>query len=155
MTPDRWLAATALLLGGLAAIAGEPYAPNSGQVDVNVLAQMIAREQDHVDAADLARWINEHKPGLRVVDLRSPEEFTQAHVPSAENLSLEQLGQARFADTDTVVLYSQGGTHAAQAWVLMRALGLRQVFFLSGGLDEWQKAGPAPERRVNPWRRGC
>jgi hypothetical protein len=37
----------------------------------------------------------------------------------------------------TYVLYSEGGTHAAQGWFLMRARGVREVFFLRGGLYEW------------------
>jgi 3-mercaptopyruvate sulfurtransferase SseA len=37
----------------------------------------------------------------------------------------------------TYVLYSEGGTHAAQGWFLLRARGVRDVFFLRGGLYEW------------------
>jgi len=36
-----------------------------------------------------------------------------------------------------IVLYSEGGAHAAQAWVLLRALGYKNVYFLRGGLYEW------------------
>jgi hypothetical protein len=35
------------------------------------------------------------------------------------------------------VLYSEGGAHAAQGWVLLRANGHRQVYFLRGGLLDW------------------
>jgi 3-mercaptopyruvate sulfurtransferase SseA len=35
------------------------------------------------------------------------------------------------------VLYSEGGAHAAQAWVLLRAAGVRNVYFLRGGILEW------------------
>jgi len=137
VTTSRWLAATALVLGGLAAVAGPPSPAARGEVDVTRLASMIVHEEDHVDAIDLARWIRDRKRGLRVIDVRSPEEFEAYRVPTAENVPLDQLTDAGFAPTDTVVLYSGGGAHAAQAWVLLRALGLRQVFFLSGGLDEW------------------
>ena len=34
-------------------------------------------------------------------------------------------------------MYSGGGAHAAQAWVLLRARGEREVFFLRGGIAEW------------------
>jgi len=137
MSPTRGLAAAALVLGSLAAVAGQPAPVARGKVDVTHLASMIVNEQDHVDAIDLAHWIRERKPGLRVVDVRSPEAFSDYRVPGAENIPLDALTQAGFAPTDTVVLYSGGGAHAAQAWVLLRALGVRQVFFLSGGLDEW------------------
>ena len=137
MTMTRGLAAAALLLGGLAGIAGQPVATARGEIDVNHLASTIARELDHVEAIDLARWIRDGKQGLRVVDVRPPAQFENYRLPAAENIPLDKLGLAVFAPSDTVVLYSGGGAHAAQAWVLLRALGLRQVFFLSGGLDEW------------------
>ena len=35
------------------------------------------------------------------------------------------------------MLYSEGGAHAAQAWVLLRLRGYRHVFVLREGLYEW------------------
>jgi rhodanese-related sulfurtransferase len=137
VTTNRALAATALVLGALAAAAGAPRPSTPGQIDVDELASMVVHEQDHVDAIDLAEWIRDQKPGLRVVDVRTESEFVEYHVPAAENIPIEALSRAHFAPNDTIVMYSQGGAHAAQAWVLLRALGYKQVFFLSGGLDEW------------------
>ena len=159
MNTTHWLGGAALVLGALAAVAREPSPLSRGQIDVNALATMISREQDHVDAADLARWITERRSGLRIIDLRSVAEFQASHVPSAEHVSLDELGQIHFAPTDTIVLYSQGGTHAGQAWVLLRALGLQHVYFLSGGLDEWTSVAtptaPASDSGLPRWRRGC
>ena len=42
------------------------------------------------------------------------------------------------------MLYSQGGAHAAQAWVMLRASGHRRVYFLRGGMDEWLADVMAP-----------
>lgn len=134
---NRSLAAIALVLGSFAAAAGTPSRSTRGQVDVDELASMVVHEQDHVDALDLAQWIREQKPGLRVVDVRTAADFAEYHLPSAENIPIEALSRATFAPADTIVMYSQGGAHAAQAWVLLRALGHKKVFFLSGGLDEW------------------
>lgn len=137
MTTNQSLGATALLLGVFAALAQTPRPAAIGTINVTELAGMVAREQDHVDAIDLARWIKDRKPGLRVIDVRPTAEFDDYHLPTAQNVPLEQLGTAGFTNTDTIVMYSRGGAHAAQAWVMLRALGLRQVYFLSGGLDEW------------------
>jgi 3-mercaptopyruvate sulfurtransferase SseA len=38
---------------------------------------------------------------------------------------------------ETLVLYSEGGAHAAQGWVLLRAQGHEHVYFLRGGLLDW------------------
>ena len=69
--------------------------------------------------------------------MREPEEFAAYQIPTAENVPLAQFSRLSVKPEDTVVLYSGGGAHAAQAWVFIRAMGHRQVFFLSGGLNEW------------------
>jgi hypothetical protein len=48
------------------------------------------------------------------------------------------------------VLYSDGGAHAAQGWVFLRALGLRRVYFLRGGLYEWLDDVINPTLAANP-----
>jgi rhodanese-related sulfurtransferase len=133
----HWLAAMAGVLALLAAMAGSPYAAHNASVDVSHLALAVAREEDHVTAVELALWIRERRAGLRVVDLRPVDEFEAYHVPGAERITLDSVVTAPFRAGDTIVLYSEGGTHAAQAWVFLRALGYRRVFFLRGGLYEW------------------
>ena len=137
----RALAVAALLLGALAPFAGSPYRARreaiNDAIDIRKLAAQVAREEDHVTALELAAWIKDRKPNLRIIDLRSAAEFDEYHVPRSEPLSLEQLLSARFASDETIVLISDGGAHAAQGWVFLRALGHEHVYFLRGGLSEW------------------
>jgi rhodanese-related sulfurtransferase len=138
VTPaHRALAGAAVVLGALAPFAGSPYRAAHAGVDIRQLAAEVAREEDHVTAIELAAWIKDRKPGLRILDLRTPEEFDEYHLPRAENVPLEALTATRFAPDDTLVLISAGGAHAAQGWVFLRALGNAHVFFLRGGLQEW------------------
>ena len=135
LTLSRWiLASAALVLGALAAIVGRP---TPATIDVSGLAREIATEADHVDAIVLADWIRVRRPELRVLDVRTRAEFDEYHLPTAEHAPLEAIVGLRPSATETIVIYSAGGAHAAQAWVLLRALGHRNVFFLSGGLEEW------------------
>jgi rhodanese-related sulfurtransferase len=136
-TTRRVLAGAALVLGAIAPFAGSPYPSPSMRADVRSLAAEVMREEDHVTAIELAAWIRDRQAGLRVVDLRSPEEFDEYHVPGAEQMSLDSLVRARFQPGETIVLYSQGGAHSAQGWVFLRAAGHEHVYFLRGGLDEW------------------
>ena len=136
MIGPRPLAVAAAVLGIAAAFAGSPY-PARGRIDVEELAGIVAREEDHVTATELAGWIRERSAGLHVIDVRPATEFSGYRIPTAVNIPLDVLEHAHFAATDTLVLYSGGGAHAAQAWVFLRALGYRNVFFLRGGLDEW------------------
>lgn len=156
----RYLAGAAALAGALAPLAGSPYRragsdsaapprqlaavdarlahrPVLGSIDVAALVREVAGQDDHVSAVELARWIRDRRPGLRVVDVRTASEFAAFHIPTAEHVALEGLADARFGPDDTVVLYSEAGVHGGQAWVLLRALGHRRVYFLRGGLHEW------------------
>ena len=123
--------------GLLAVFAGSPYAAKLGQIDVTELSAAVAHEEDHVSALELAAWIRDRKPGLRVIDLRPAADFETYHVPGAERVAIESLGSATFQADDTLVLISDGGAHAAQAWVFVRAMGHRNVYFLRGGINEW------------------
>jgi rhodanese-related sulfurtransferase len=147
-TAQRALAAAALALGTLAMIAGEPTRSSSGRVDVTALARIVEREEDHIDAIELARLIRDRAPGLRLIDLRSAEAFREYAIPGAVRMSLTDLTTQRFEPGSTIVLYSEGGTHAAQGWFLLRARGIERVYFLRGGLFEW--VDEVMEARIAP-----
>lgn len=133
----RILAITALSLAALAAVAGSPRRGNTTSLDIASLARDVQTEADHVTAVELARWIRDRKPNLRIIDIRDSAEFEEYHVPQAERLPIEAVVNAKFTPGETIVLYSGGGAHAAQAWVLLRARGDKNVFFLRGGIAEW------------------
>ena len=135
--PARSAAAVALTLGILAALVGSPTTARNGNVDVASLARAVEHEDDHVTGVELAEWIRDRRAGLRVIDVRSSAEFDAYHIPGAERISLADLARTRFDRDAPIVLYSEGGAHAAQAWVFLRALGHRNVWFLRGGLYEW------------------
>lgn len=131
------LVATAIALGAAAPLAGSPYRAHHGQVDVSALARLVVRQDDHVDALELAEWIRARRPGLRILDLRPPEAFDALHIPGAENVAIDALATLGLRPDETVVLYSEGGAHAAQAWVFLHALGHDRAWFLAAGIHEW------------------
>jgi rhodanese-related sulfurtransferase len=140
MSTHRALAIAAIVLGALAPFAGSPYraTTSSSAIDVQKLAKEVAAEEDHVTALELAAWIKDRKPGLRVLDLRSEAEFDEYHLPRSESIAFDALvSSPKFAKDETLVLISDGGAHAAQAWVFLRALGYQHVYFLRGGVGEW------------------
>jgi rhodanese-related sulfurtransferase len=137
VTIAKRLGAGAAILGLAAPFAGSPYVSTRGHIDVDDIAGVIARGQDHIAAQQLAQWIRERKPGLRVIDVRRPDEFAAYAIPTAENIPLDQLPRSSFDSDETIVLYSEGGAHAAQAWMMLRAMGHRRAYFISGGLVDW------------------
>lgn len=144
MSATRRLGLGALALGLAAPFAGSPYRQSRGGLDVDALAREIDQGADHVEARQLAVWIRDRRPGLRVIDVRPSEAFGDDAIPTAENLPLDRLVRATFAPGQTIVLYSQEGAHAGQAWVLLRALGVAHALFIPGGLADWWDEVMAP-----------
>jgi rhodanese-like protein len=66
----------------------------------------------YVDPMQLASWIKDRKPGLEIVDTRSPQEFATVHVPGSQNVRSEPR--------DAIVVRADGG-----------------VYLLRGGIDGW------------------
>jgi rhodanese-related sulfurtransferase len=145
----RGLGMLAGALGLLAAVAGSPYAAQHGRIDVDALARAVSHEDDHVTAIELAGWIKERRADVRVIDIRSRDDYESFHIPTAERVPIESLSVTPFRAGETIVLYSDGGAHAAQAWVFLRALGHDKVYFLRGGLYEWLDQIMSPGLQVN------
>jgi rhodanese-related sulfurtransferase len=158
----RALGAAALTLGALAALCGEPQlrdevSAKRPDFDIATVAGEIADEKDHITAVELARWIRDKKPGLRVIDVRSREGLDRGRIPTAETVDIGALLRTTFPAADTIVLYSAEGVHAGQAWVLLRARGFGNVFFLRGGFAAWlDEVRPGPQPATVPTHRhGC
>ena len=135
---SRMIAAgTAALLALGAAFVGSPEPHPGSRAGIRALADEIEHESDHVTALELAEWIRQRRPDLRVVDVRSDSEYRAYHIPSAERIPLTTLATTSFDPRSTVVLYSEGGAHAAQGWVFLRMAGVRNVYFLRGGILDW------------------
>jgi rhodanese-related sulfurtransferase len=149
LTLNQKLAAAALLLGALA-LAASPYPGSRVTLDAKELALIVGSEADHVEAPELAAWIIEGRADYRLIDLRSAAEFERYHIPTAENVPMSVLTDAGLGRQEKLVLYSEGGIHSAQAWMLLRAQGHASVYMLKGGLDEWNDQVVFPVLADNP-----
>ena len=128
----RMLVITAITLGSALAVVDSHASLNPTE-----LATEIDNERDHISALDLGDRIMRAEPSLYIFDLRTSAEFQQFHIPSARQTSIEALMHLQLPREATVVVYSEGGAHAAQAWVLLRMRGIRNVLFLREGIYEW------------------
>lgn len=77
--------------------------------------------------------------GATLLDVRTPEEFAQGHLPGARNIPVQVLGQRlqEVGGTETpVVVYCAAGGRSASAAELLRRAGFREVFNL-GPMSAW------------------
>lgn len=145
----RQLGIGALAVGLGAPFAGSLFRTPPRGLDLDSIARAIDEGSDHVSARQLAEWIRDRRAGLRVIDVRSPAEFHDYAIPTAENVPIDQLARSRFAADQTIVLYSQEGAHAGQAWVMLRSLGVTQAVFVRGGLADWREEVLSPSLPAN------
>jgi rhodanese-related sulfurtransferase len=80
--------------------------------------------------------------GASVIDVRTPSEFAQAHLPNAVNVPLETLQQAAatWGKDRPIVVYCATGARSANAAAYLAAHGFTKVYDLSGGIASWTGA---------------
>ncbi|MFN3369120.1 MAG: rhodanese-like domain-containing protein [Thermus sp.] len=81
--------------------------------------------------------------GAVVVDVRTPQEFAEGHVPGAINLPVEAVAQ--WADTlpkdKPVYLYCRSGNRSRQAAEYLKRKGYTNLYNLEGGILAIQREG--------------
>lgn len=77
--------------------------------------------------------------GALLVDVRTPLEFSEGHLPGALNIPVEEL-ESRLAELGDgrkgIVLYCRSGRRSANAARELRARGYREVYDL-GAMSNW------------------
>ncbi|MGB2869851.1 MAG: rhodanese-like domain-containing protein [Bacteroidota bacterium] len=139
-------------LGAAAIFVGNPSPGSRSVVSAKELGVLVQREVDHVDAAELADWIIKGKSDFRLFDTRNEKEFAEYHIPGAENVPVAALDTYPLLRNEKIILYSDGGIHAAQAWFFLKAKQYQGVYILRGGLEEWKDRilFPAIPKAVSP-----
>lgn len=137
LTLNQKLGLLALGLGALAVFAN--VGPRRTiSVHAKEILTAVEREEDHVTPSELAAWIIEGRADYRLVDLRDERAFAEYHIPTAVNVALATVADGALGRTEKIVLYGDGGIHAAQAWIVLRGLGYTRVYTLLEGLDAWK-----------------
>ena len=113
------------------------------------LAQRIAFGEDHITAADLADRLIKDQRDFELVDIRDEQDFSTGHIQGARHIPLARLITAdslvSLPAGRTIVVYSNGSAHAAQAALLLHLTG-RDALALLGGYNYWQAYLHDPEK---------
>ena len=92
--------------------------------------------------------------GAVIIDVRTPGEFSEGHIPHAVNI--DWLGSDfdfRLGKLDTskpVFVYCLSGRRSASAVDRMLKLGFKIIYELDGGILKWREA-KLPESTVNQY----
>ena len=90
--------------------------------------------------ADLAA----HQQQVTILDVRTPAEFAQVHIPGSYNVPLDQIAEHASRLTaaigDPVVLVCRSGMRARQAEQALREHEMLRLHVLDGGISAWETA---------------
>lgn len=82
---------------------------------------------------------------VTVIDVRTPAEFADGHIPGAKNIDIYE---SNFAETikglpanAAYIVNCQSGGRSARACSMMQEIGLMGAMNLEGGFTAWKKAG--------------
>ena len=82
-------------------------------------------------------------PSLFVLDVRTPKEFAEGHVPGAVNVPYDQIASqlALIPKDRDVVLYCRSGRRTTLAAEVLEANGYTKLGHLQGDMQAWLKDG--------------
>lgn len=89
-------------------------------------------------------------PAFTLLDVRSPKEYQQGHIPGAVNISHNLLVNQQASavqmnllpkdKNQTIVVYCRSGRRAEIAEQYLKSQGYQQVKHLAGDMNGWQEA---------------
>ena len=120
------------------ALAEETNNLNSGNIssETNIAVTDVSVAQ----AVDL---IN-NKNAL-IIDVRTPEEFAESHLPEANNFPVDTLSQnietiKKLQRDKPLLVYCRSGKRSARAAEKLKNLGVNSLYNLKGGIKAWSDA---------------
>src|SRR5213082_1800945 len=94
---------------------------------------------DEVTVQEMKRALDDPKLGIKVIDVREPDEYQIAHVIGVPLIPLNSLPQ-RFTELDpnqTIYIHCKSGIRSLKAVNLLKERGFNYVKSVKGGIGAW------------------
>ncbi|TXI62246.1 MAG: rhodanese-like domain-containing protein [Flavobacterium sp.] len=107
------------------------------------LTSCLKNQADGVQVLDVAKYEkNMAQPDVQLVDVRTPEEFSEGHLENAINIDVTADDfDAKVASLDKekpVMVYCKSGGRSAKASARLKELGFKTITDLEGGITNWK-----------------
>ena len=102
-------------------------------------------QANRISATELHKHINSGilENGAIILDVRTPAEFSEAHINGAKNIELSQFSGSENILTQgkKIFVICKGGVRAGKACQKIPESILPKTYVLEGGLDSWISSG--------------
>jgi phage shock protein E len=100
-----------------------------------------AAERSPIEPDSVAERLAWADRSLVVLDVRTPAEYAEGHVPGAINIPhtelAARLGELSDAKARDLVVYCRSGNRTSQALVVLRGAGFTRLFHMQGDYLRW------------------
>jgi len=98
---------------------------------------------EHIDALTFQNAME--KEGALLLDVRTPGEYANTHIPGAELIPLQEL-EARIDEIvdykdQPVLVYCRSGNRSRSAAQILKNQGFKEIYNLNRGIGEWISMG--------------
>lgn len=134
--------AVALVAAGTM-LAGCSSSGDSASVSSGPTAASAPAAASSLSPADFAAAAK--RPGTVVLDVRTPAEFAEGHLPGAVNIDVQSADFAQQLGTldpsKPYAVYCRSANRSKVAMTAMQQAGFTQLYDLAGGINAWKSAG--------------
>lgn len=141
-------ALAALLVAGAMSVAFTPIATAGEPAVATAAAPAPAAAVALMSQEALLEHLSRHPDHLYVLDVRTPQEYAEGHVPGAVNVPQDQLASrlAEVPKDKDVVIYCRSGRRSALAADVLAANGYSRLSHLEGDMNAWIAKGRPVEK---------
>jgi rhodanese-related sulfurtransferase len=141
MKSRTWLAIFIIPMGLIIAAVPQNTTKPYKLTAEELLSEANTRTQ-YITPDVVADMIIKKDPSLRLIDVRSLDEFEKFSLPGAINIPATDILSDQHADilnqdVRMNIFYSNGTVAANEVWMITRQLGYTNNFVLEGGLNFW------------------
>ncbi|GEM_PF-1103583 len=99
-----------------------------------------------INAKEFHQLIEEQAEEIPVIDVRTPEEYQQGHLPHAVNINIyderfKEKVLKTVGERPAVMVYCRSGRRSLKAAEVLKEMGYQKIYNLRGGILEWTESG--------------
>ncbi|RPI78231.1 MAG: rhodanese-like domain-containing protein, partial [Chloroflexi bacterium] len=139
----RYAGAGVLTMAAVAVmVIGQPTTADRWNVISAEKEQLLQDRAVQIHPGELLATMHEHKVNLVMLDVRSEADYNLFHIRDARRVDIETLPELApellLEPSNTVfVLMSNGETAATEAWKVLAAESVPNIYILEGGINAW------------------
>lgn len=152
----RYYAAGALLVAALGVmIIGQPDTTDKWNRIAAEKELLLNAREVQIHPGELLATLHDHKLNTIMLDVRSEVDYNLFHIADSRRVSLDELPglipELHLEPKNTIfVVMSNDETAATQAWKILVAESVPNVYILEGGINNWIAVFGAEDSRIHP-----